>query len=71
MTASITDSTQALAEDYIAWMNEIVDCDPSVDEDSLDVFIDLQGEEEAFEARALDLGFDDLDDLAEYAEAMA
>ena len=47
--------------DYEDWNDALNKCDPSVDEDALMDFIDLQNEIGIFNTRAQSLGFRDLD----------
>ena len=71
MTLTTTaDTREDLVLDYCAWQREILDCDPSESEYSQAWFFTLQGEESDFRARAVALGFADLDALAEYAESL-
>ena len=67
---SSADSREDLVLDYDAWQREILDCDPSESEYAQAWFITLQGEESDFRARAVALGFADLDALAEYVEGL-
>ena len=57
--------------DYEDWTDSLNKCDPSVDEDALMDFIDLQNMTGIMNTRAHALGFADLDAFAEYAERHA